>query len=108
MKRLLDAPIPRICLENPVSVISTRIRKPDQIIQPWMFGHETSKRHCLWLKNLPKLTPTNVVGKGEIVIQGGKRFAKWYSNGPAGAIRTKKRSRTFEGVAKAFASQWGL
>lgn len=63
---LLDAPIEKICLENPVSVISSKIRKPDQIIQPWQFGHTATKTTCLWLKNLPKLVPTNIVGKGKL------------------------------------------
>ena len=70
---LLDAPIEKICLENPVSVISSKIRKPDQIIQPWQFGHAATKTTCLWLKNLPKLVPTNIVGKGNFVITKGGR-----------------------------------
>ena len=101
VRLLLDAPIEKISLENPVSVISTRIRKPDQIVQPWMFGDEFTKTTCLWLKGLPKLVPTNVVGKGEFVIHGGKRFPKWYSN------RERDRSKTFRGLANAMAEQWG-
>lgn len=100
VRQLLDAPILKIALENPVSVISTQIRKPDQIIQPWMFGDEYTKTTCLWLKNLPKLEPTDIVGKGEFVIHGGKRMPKWYSN------RERSRSITFLGIAEAMAIQW--
>lgn len=94
---LLDAKVPKIALENPVSVISSRIRKPDQIIQPWMFGHGETKATCLWLKNLPKLTPTNVVEGRE------QRIHKM----PPGPNRGKERSRTYQGVADAMADQWG-
>lgn len=107
VRLLMNAPIEKICIENPISVISTQIRKPDQIIHPWMFGHEISKSTCLWLKNLPLLTPTNIVGKGEYVTtKGGNRIPKWY-NLPPSPDRGKLRSRTFEGIAAAFASQWG-
>jgi len=93
----LDAPIPRIALENPISIISTRIRKPDQIIQPWMFGHPETKATCLWLKNLPKLVPTNIVeGRDNRVHRE-----------PPGPDRWKNRSRTMQGVADAMATQWG-
>jgi hypothetical protein len=94
---LLDAPIPRIALENPVSIISSRIRKPDQIIQPWMFGHGETKATCLWLKNLPLLTPTNIVEgrKGRVHME------------PPSSERWKNRSRTFPGIADAMAKQWG-
>lgn len=94
---LLDAPIPFIALENPVGVISTKIRKPDQIIQPWMFGHGETKATCLWLKNLPKLLPTNVVSG---------RSPKCHWTSPS-EDRWKIRSRTYEGIARAMASQWG-
>ncbi len=97
VKTLLDAPIPRIALENPVSIISSRIRKPDQIIQPWQFGHGETKATCLWLKNLPKLLPTDIVDGRE---------ARVHKMAP-GPDRWKKRSRTFEGIAKAMAEQWG-
>ena len=97
VRRLLDAPIPRIALENPVSVISSKIRKPDQIVQPWMFGHGEVKATCLWLKNLPPLVPTNVV-------EG--RVARVHRE-PPGPDRWKNRSRTFEGLAAAMADQWG-
>ena len=94
---LLDAPIPRIALENPVSIISSRIRKPDQIIQPWQFGHGEVKATCLWLKGLPKLAPTNIV-------EG--RHARVHRL-PPGPDRWKERSRTMRGIAEAMAMQWG-
>ena len=107
VKILLNAPINKIALENPVSIISSRIRKPDQVIQPWMFGHEYTKTTCLWLKNLPLLKPTNIVDKGEMhTTKGGKVLPKWY-NLPPSADRWKIRSKTFEGIAKAMADQWG-
>lgn len=107
VRLLLSAPIPKIALENPVSIISSRVRKPDQIIQPYMFGHEATKTTCLWLKGLPKLEPTNIVGKGERVItKGGKSLPKWY-NLPPGPDRWKIRSATFSGIAAAMAAQWG-
>ena len=94
---LLNAPIDRIALENPISIISTRIRKPEQIIQPWQFGHGETKATCLWLKNLPKLQPTNIVE--------GREQRIWKL--PPGPDRWKERSRTFSGVANAMALQWG-
>jgi len=94
---LLDAPIPIIALENPISIISSRIRKPDQIIQPWQFGHGETKATCLWLKGLPQLTPTNIVEGREARVH----------RMPPGPNRWKERSRTFQGIADAFASQWG-
>jgi site-specific DNA-cytosine methylase len=97
VKRLLDCDIPKIALENPISIISSQIRKPDQIIQPWQFGHGETKATCLWLKNLPKLEPTNIVEGRE---------AKIHKMGP-GKDRWKNRSRTYEGIAKAMAEQWG-
>lgn len=104
---LMHAPIPRICIENPVSVISSKIRKPDQIIQPYMFGHEATKTTCLWLKDLPLLTPTKIVGKGERhVTKSGKSLPAWY-NLPPSEDRWKIRSTTFEGIAEAMAAQWG-
>jgi len=103
---LMDAPIPRVCVENPVSIISTRIRKPDQIIQPWQFGHEATKTTCLWLKGLPPLVPTNIVGKGaRHVTKSGKSLPQWY-NLPPSADRWKIRSATFQGIADAMAAQW--
>jgi hypothetical protein len=97
VQQLMDAPIPRICIENPISIISSRIRKPDQIIQPWMFGHGEVKATCLWLKGLPKLVPTNIV-------EG--RYARVHRM-PPGPDRWKERSRTLPGIAEAMASQWG-
>ena len=98
VRLLLAAPVPCIALENPVSIISSRVRKPDQIIQPWQFGHGETKATCLWLKGLPKLTPTNVVEGREARVH----------RMPPGPNRWKERSRTFEGVALAMAAQWGL
>lgn len=97
VRTLLNCSIPRIALENPVSIISTRIRKPDQIIQPWQFGHGEVKATCLWLKALPLLKPTNVVAGRE---------ARVHKASPS-PDRWKERSRTLTGVAKAMAEQWG-
>lgn len=97
VRMLLSASIPQIALENPVSIISTRVRKPDQIIQPWQFGHGETKATCLWLRGLPLLKPTCVVeGRVERVHRC-----------PPGLDRWKERSRTYEGIAKAMAEQWG-
>ena len=98
VRMLMDAPIPRIAIENPISVISSRIRKPDQIIQPWQFGHGETKATCLWLKGLPKLTPTNVVEGRDARVH----------RMPPGPDRWKERSRTYSGVAEAMAAQWGF
>lgn len=97
VRYLMAAPIPRICIENPVSVISSQIRKPDQSIQPWQFGHGEVKRTCLWLKNLPRLKPTNIVSGREARVH----------RMPPGPDRWKERSRTLQGIADAFAEQWG-
>lgn len=103
---LLNAPVERIALENPVGCISTRIRKPDQYIHPWQFGHQESKKTCLWLKNLPLLEPTNVVQKPESGV--------WLNQTPSGQNklgpsdeRAKQRSLTYLGIANAMAEQWG-
>ena len=96
-RRLLEAPIARIAVENPIGIISSRIRKPDQIIQPWQFGHGETKATCLWLKNLPKLQSTSVVDGREARIH---RMAP-------GPDRWKERSRTYSGIAQAMAQQWG-
>ena len=96
VQRLLNAPITRIALENPISIISSKIRKPDQIIQPWQFGHGETKATCLWLKNLPLLKPTNVVDGRE------SRIHKM----PPSENRWKERSRTYPGIAEAMANQW--
>lgn len=103
VNRLLHAQIKRICLENPVGIISTRIRKPDQIIQPWMFGEDASKKTCLWLKNLPKLVPTNIIEKERYANQTPSGQNKL---GPS-PDRWKDRSRTYQGIANAMAEQWG-
>lgn len=98
---------PKVCTENPVGRLSTLWRKPDQIIQPYQFGHEATKTTCLWLKGLPLLVPTNMVGKGERhVTRSGKSLPKWY-NLPPSEDRAKIRSRTFTGIADAMAEQWG-
>lgn len=97
VRLLMDAPIHRIALENPISVISTEIRKPSQIIQPWQFGHGEVKATCLWLKNLPLLSPTKIVSGREPRVH----------MCPPGPNRWKERSRTFQGVAEAMAKQWG-
>lgn len=100
VKTLMDAPIPRIALENPVSIISSAIRKPDQIIQPWQFGHGESKQTCLWLKGLPPLVPTAVLPTG---LRDTYSYILKMAPGPE---RWKQRSRTFEGIAEAMAEQW--
>jgi site-specific DNA-cytosine methylase len=97
VRLLLAAPVPRIALENPVSIISSRVRKPDQTIQPWQFGHGEVKATCLWLKGLPKLRPSNIV-------EG--RTARVHRE-PPGPNRWKNRSRTLQGIADAMAEQWG-
>ena len=95
--KLLEAPIPMIALENPVSIISSHFRKPDQIIQPWQYGHGETKATCLWLKGLPLLQPTNIVQGREARIH----------KMPPSADRWKKRSTTYSGIAEAMAAQWG-
>ena len=135
VRMLLNAPVERICLENPVSIISSRIRKPDQIIQPWQFGHGETKATCLWLKNLPKLIPTDIVvpewairedgtvhlsakgkrdnpthyltGRTARVLRG-QQLDQWkrIHHEPPSPDRWKNRSRTYSGIAKAMADQW--
>lgn len=95
---LMNAPINKICIENPISIISTRIRKPDQIIQPWQFGHGETKASCLWLKNLPLLQPTDIV----------EGRANRIHRMPPSENRWKERSRTYPGIARAMADQWGI
>ncbi len=97
VRALLDAPIARIALENPVSIISSRVRKPNQIIQPWQFGHGETKATCLWLKGLPNLVPTNIVSGREARVH----------RMPPSPDRWKERSKTFTGIAQAMAAQWG-
>jgi len=96
VRRLWAAPIERIAIENPIGVLSTKFRKPDQIIQPWQFGHGETKATCLWLKNLPKLVPTKIVDG---------RTARVHRE-PPGPDRWKNRSRTYSGIADAMACQW--
>jgi hypothetical protein len=100
---LLGAQIQKIALENPIGCISTRIKKPDQTIQPWQFGHDASKSTCLWLKNLPLLKPTNIIKK--------ERYANQTVSGqnklPPSKDRWKLRSITYQGIADAMANQWG-
>lgn len=114
---IANAKCPRIAIENPVGIMSSKWRKPDQIIQPWQFGDEAQKTTCLWLKGLPLLTPTNIVDKGEFYIspKTGKKIPKWYGdpvdeNGvkiPYDSDTIKKhRSKTFQGIANAMAQQW--
>ncbi len=105
VRTLMDAPIPRIALENPVSVISSRIRRPDQIIQPYQFGHPESKKTCLWLKGLNPLQPTAVM----------QMRGRWENQTPSGQNklgpspdRWKIRSKTYPGIAHAMATQWGV
>jgi site-specific DNA-cytosine methylase len=97
VRRVMAAPVEHIAIENPVSIISSQIRKPDQTIQPWQFGHGETKRTCLWLKNLPTLTPTNIVDGREPRI--------WKL--PPSEDRWKERSKTYPGIAAAMADQWG-
>ena len=106
VRLLLSAPIGKIALENPISIISSRIRKPNQIIQPWQFGNSESKSTCLWLKNLPKLIPTDVLS---LPVSG-----RWSNQTPSGQNklgpspdRWKERSKTYHGIAEAMAQQWG-
>jgi hypothetical protein len=97
VRMLMEAQIQRIAIENPISIISSQIMKPDQIIQPWQFGHGETKATCLWLKNLPKLTPSNIVEGREARIH----------KMPPSPTRWKERSRTYQGIANAMAEQWG-
>ena len=115
VRALMDAPVKRIAIENPMSVISSQIRKPDQIVQPWMFGDKAQKSTCLWLKNLPLLKPTDIVDKGEFiefVDKNGKKKKQplWYYEALRQAKTTEERrtlrSKTFKGMAKAIAKQW--
>ena len=97
VRLLLNSPINKIALENPISVISSKIRKPDQIIQPWQYGHGETKATCFWLKNLPKLIPTNIVDGREARVH----------KMPPSPDRWKLRSTTYQGIADAMAQQWG-
>jgi hypothetical protein len=107
VRLMLAAPIPKICLENPVSIISSRIRKPDQIIQPWMFGHDASKKTCLWLKGLPLLKETNRLPGGSKTRRGNQTPSGQNRLGPS-KDRWKLRSETYQGIADAMAGQWNF
>jgi len=107
---LINAPVAKIVVENPVCIMSTKYKKPDQIIQPYMFGEPFKKTTCLWIKGLPKLKPTNVVEVSdykEYKCKNGKtaKFSNWINKG--GKDRQKNRSKTFQGIADAMADQWG-
>tara|TARA_R110000744_G_scaffold298303_1_gene408002 strand:+ start:883 stop:1500 length:618 start_codon:yes stop_codon:yes gene_type:complete len=111
----VNAPIEKIAIENPIGIMSTNYKKPNQIIQPWMFGDKAQKSTCLWLKGLPNLEPTDIVEKGEFfefTSKKGvkKRMAMWYykalQDAKTPAERSTLRSKTFEGIAKAMANQW--
>lgn len=106
IQKLLGSGIEKIALENPIGCISSRIRKPDQIIQPWQFGHPESKSTCLWLKNLPKLVPTNVLEKPAKGVWDNQTPSGQNKLGPS-ADRWAERSRTYAGIAAAMAEQWG-
>lgn len=111
-----NADCPKIAIENPIGIMSSVWRKPNQIIHPWMFGDKFSKSTCLWLKGLPNLEPTNIVEKGEFIewidkkTGKKKRQAKWFydalKNSKTPAERSTLRSKTFPGIAKAMAEQW--
>jgi hypothetical protein len=110
VKLLAAASIPKIAIENPIGYLNGHWRKPDQVVHPWQFGHEASKPTCLWLKGLPKLVHTKIVGKGEFYTKAnGARMAKWshITSGTKKAERARIASRTFEGIATAMADQWG-
>jgi len=107
---LVNAPIDKIAIENPIGIMSTVYKKPNQIIHPWQFGHEASKSTCLWLKGLSNIEPTNIVDKGEFVTyKSGKRMTKWYADAASKSPqeRAKIRNTTFQGIANAMAEQWG-
>lgn len=107
VQRLMNAPVPHIAIENPVSIISSRIRKPDQVIQPWMFGEGEVKTTCLWLKNLPKLVPTHKPGGDLFTEKAPEERVQRCWLMPPSPERWKERSRTYQGIADAMASQWG-
>ena len=107
---LANCNIPKYAIENPIGIMSSNWRKPNQIIQPWQYGHHTTKSTCLWLKDLPLLQPTNIVDKGEVwVAKSGKRMSKWFyeSSCLPPKERERMRNKTFQGIADAMAQQWG-
>ena len=104
-----NASCEKVAIENPIGIMSSVYRKPDQIIHPFMFGDPYRKSTCLWLKGLSKLIPTDIVDEGETVtFSSGRSMPKWYSNIPPGKERSFIRGKTFPGIAKAMATQWGL
>lgn len=103
---LWNLPIEKICIENPIGVMSTRFRKPDQVVQPWMFGHPETKATCFWLKGLPKLIPTHMKSDMFADKEPEGREQRLHKL-PPGPDRWKERSKTFQGIANAFADQWG-
>lgn len=109
VRGIFAAPVDKLCLENPVSIISSRIRKPDQIIQPYQFGHDASKKTCLWLKGLPPLEPTEYVPPR--VVNGKNRWGNQTDSGQnklgPSETRAQQRSTTYQGIAEAMADQWG-
>ena len=111
VRTLWEYPIHKVVIENPIGYLNRNWRKPSQIIHPWQFGHQASKPTCLWLRNLPCLKPTEIVGKGEFYVKAnGNRMAKWshITSGTRKEERAKIASRTFNGIAKAMAEQWGV
>jgi site-specific DNA-cytosine methylase len=108
--RVVNINVPKLAVENPIGIMSTLYKKPDQIIQPFQYGHGTTKATCLWLKGLPLLKPTNIVDKGEVVtFASGKRMSKWFyeSSQLPPKERERMRNKTFQGIADAMADQWG-
>lgn len=108
--RVANIDVPKLAVENPIGIMSTIYRKPEQIIQPYEYGHKTTKATCLWLKGLPLLKPTNIVEKGEFVtFPSGKRMSKWYADSAKHRPQERERIRnkTFQGIADAMAEQWG-
>ena len=108
--KLADCNIPRYAIENPIGIMSSVYRKPEQIIQPWQYGHDTTKATCLWLKGLPLLKPTNIVDKGGVwVAKSGKKMSQWFyeSSLLPPKEREKMTNTTFQGIADAMAQQWG-
>jgi site-specific DNA-cytosine methylase len=107
---LANSNIPRYAIENPIGIMSSKWRKPDQIINPWEYGHSVTKATCLWLKGLPLLKPSNVVDKGQVwTAKSGKRMSQWYYDTSCLPPRERERERnkTFQGIADAMAEQWG-
>jgi hypothetical protein len=112
VRRLMAAPIERWCIENPVSIISSQIRQPDQIIHPWQFGDPDEKTTCLWMRRLPGLFPTKVVEPIYVKSGTGRRWSRFFwetsTKYKAGEERSRARSRTFPGIAAAMSEQWGI